>query len=96
MADYQQLKGRIDNNEVIILDSAIGTELQRMGVPMHHNAWCAVAMETHPDTVRQLHVDNISAGAEVLTTNTFSSARHVLEAAGVPEKTGSGTNERWS
>lgn len=87
MATYQRLKNRLDAREVVILDGAIGTELQRMGVPMHHNAWCAVAMETHPDSVRQLHEDYIRAGAEVITTNTFSSARHVLEAAGVPEKT---------
>ena len=91
MATYDQLKQRLDNGEVVILDGAIGTELQRMGVPMEQNAWCAVAMETHPHTVRQLHEDYIRAGAEIITTNTFSSSRHALEAAGLADKT-----EEWN
>ncbi len=49
------LKERLDMGELIVLDGAIGTELQRMGVPMHGKAWCAEALKTHPDTVSQLH-----------------------------------------
>ena len=79
MASYADLQKRLDNGEVIILDGAIGTELQRMGMPMNYNGWSAPAMETHPDSVRQLHEDYISAGAEVITTNTYTAARHVLE-----------------
>ena len=77
------LQEKIDSREVIILDGAIGTELERMGVPMDDAAWCASALKTHPDTVRQLHEDYIRAGADIITTNTFSSARHSLEAAGL-------------
>ena len=91
MASYDQLKQRLDNGEVVILDGAIGTELQRMGVPMDQDAWCAVAMETHPDTVRQLHEYYIRAGAEIITTNTFMASRHALEAAGREDKT-----EEWN
>ena len=40
MADYKQLKKRIDDKEVVILDGAIGTQLQAMGVPMHPVGWC--------------------------------------------------------
>ncbi|MEE9324032.1 MAG: homocysteine S-methyltransferase family protein [Dehalococcoidia bacterium] len=77
------LQEKIDSREVIILDGAIGTELERMGVPMDDAAWCASALKTHPDTVRQLHEDYIRAGADIITTNTFSSARHSLDAAGL-------------
>jgi methionine synthase I (cobalamin-dependent) len=77
------LKERLAAGELIILDGAIGTELQQRGVPMHEKAWCAVALRDHADTVRQLHVDYIRAGADVITVNTFSSARYVLDAAGL-------------
>jgi methionine synthase I (cobalamin-dependent) len=77
------LKERLAEGEIIILDGAIGTELQRMGVPMHEKAWCAAALRDHPGTVRQLHEDYIRAGADVITVNTFSSARYVLEPAGL-------------
>jgi S-methylmethionine-dependent homocysteine/selenocysteine methylase len=78
-----ELQERLKRGEVVILDGAIGSELQAMGVPMDDAAWCAVALKTHPETVRQLHEDYIRAGADVITTNTYSSARHNLEEAGL-------------
>ena len=38
MSDYADLRARIDAREVIILDGAVGTQLQRMEVPMSHDA----------------------------------------------------------
>ena len=85
MANYEQLKHRIDNGEVIILDGAIGTELQSMGVPMHPAAWCGPGNYTHASTVRQMHERYIRAGADVITTNTFNTIRPALEASGYPD-----------
>ena len=81
------LQERLDNGEVIILDGAIGTELQRMGVPMNQECWCASALQTHPEVVRQLHEDYLKAGAEIITVDTFSSSRLVLEPAGMADLT---------
>ena len=85
MANYDKLKARIDNGEVIILDGAIGTELQAMGVPMHPASWCGPGNYTHPATVRQMHERYIRAGADIITTNTFNTLRPALEASGYPE-----------
>ncbi len=82
MSGYGHLKERLDNNEVIILDGAIGTELQAMGVPMHPIAWCAEALYTQPYVVRLMHERYIHAGADIISTDTFSTLRHVLEASG--------------
>jgi homocysteine S-methyltransferase len=80
MNDVQE---RLDAGEIVILDGAMGTELQRRGVPMDDVAWDAAALATHPDLVREVHEDYIKAGAEVIITNTFATARHVLEPAGM-------------
>ncbi len=64
----------------------MGTELERRGVPMDDAAWSAAALITHPDTVRQVHEDYVRAGADVITTNTFATAQHVLEPAGMGER----------
>lgn len=77
------LRERLDRGEVIILDGATGTELERRGVPMHGVAWSAAALDTHPEAVRQVHEDYIRAGADIVITNTFSTARHTLEHAGM-------------
>ena len=73
------LEERLAQGEVIILDGATGTELERRGVPMHGHAWSAAALMTHSDIVRQVHEDYIRAGADIVTTNTFATARHVLD-----------------
>lgn len=78
---------RIDSGETLILDGAIGTELQRRGAPMDSVAWCALATRSHPDLLGQIHLDYIEAGADIITTNTFSTARHVLDGAGLGEET---------
>lgn len=82
----EALERRLHQGEVIILDGGIGSELQNMGVAMDKSSWAATALETHADTVRQLHQDYIASGADIITTNTYSAARHNLEAAGLGEK----------
>jgi homocysteine S-methyltransferase len=77
---------RLDRGEVLILDGATGTELERRGVPMDDAAWDAAALLTHPDTVREVHEDYVRAGADIIITNTFATARHVLEPAGMGER----------
>jgi S-methylmethionine-dependent homocysteine/selenocysteine methylase len=87
MAKYQDLQDRLDRGDVVILDGAVGTGLQNTGVPMHGTAWAAAALQTHPFTVRHLHETYVRAGVDVLTTNTYSSARHNLEPLGLGDLT---------
>lgn len=82
----ETLEQRLDRGEVVLLDGATGTELEKRGVPMDDAAWCATALATHPDVVRGVHEDYIRAGAEVIITNTFPAAKHVLEESGVGDR----------
>jgi homocysteine S-methyltransferase len=70
----------------VILDGAMGTELQRRGVPMDSVACSAVAVDTHPQLVRTIHEEYLRAGAEILTANSFSTSRHVLAPLGLGER----------
>ena len=78
---------RLTDNRPLLLDGATGTELEYRGVPMNDDIWSGLAIATHPDVVRQVHIDYIQAGAEVIITNTFASGRHMLRAAGVESQT---------
>ena len=81
-----RLDERLARGDVVILDGGTGTELERRGVPMDGQAWSATANLTHPDVVRSVHEDYIRAGADVVITNTFATARCNLEAAGLGER----------
>jgi S-methylmethionine-dependent homocysteine/selenocysteine methylase len=81
------IQRKLATDQTIILDGATGTELQRRGAPMDDAAWCAVATACHPELLRAIHEDYIRAGADIVTANTFASARHLLERAGIGERT---------
>jgi homocysteine S-methyltransferase len=71
---------------VTILDGAMGTELERSGVPMDAAAWCGLANLTAADQVRAIHDENLAAGADVITTNTFMSGPGPMDRAGAGDR----------
>jgi len=87
MSDYKTLEGRLAGKEVVILDGAVGTQLQKMGVPMSSLAWAATALQTHPYTVRLMHENYIRAGVDIITVNSYSAARHNLVPLGLGDMT---------
>ena len=80
MTDPSWLQRRLSGEGLpLLIDGGMGTELEKSGVPMDGKVWSARAMLSHPDKVRDVHERYIRAGAEAIITNTFSSARHMLE-----------------
>ena len=73
------LSERLSNKEIILLDGGVSTEIQKRGVSLDSNVWSGLTSKTHPNEVRQVHEDYIRAGSQVITANTYSTARHVLE-----------------
>lgn len=69
---------RLADTEIIIIDGAMGTELQRRGVPLNFEIWSAAALLSHPHLVQEIHVDYIRAGAEVQIAATYNTAPHVI------------------
>ena len=77
---------KLENNQVVVIDGGTGSELQRQGVPMNETAWSGLAVHSHPEVVRSVHEAYITAGAEVIITNTFGTARFLLEPAGLGDE----------
>jgi homocysteine S-methyltransferase len=71
---YKNIQMKLDNGQTIILDGGTGTDIQRRGVPMSGEMWCANANLTHPDTVQAVHEDYIVAGADIIIANTFATS----------------------
>jgi S-methylmethionine-dependent homocysteine/selenocysteine methylase len=80
---YRALKARLDAGKMVLIDGGTGTELERRGAEMVDGAWCAMATLTAPDTLQAVHQDYIRSGATVITTNTFSTNRNMLDPAGL-------------
>ncbi|MEM7801119.1 MAG: homocysteine S-methyltransferase family protein [Chloroflexota bacterium] len=86
MTRYAKLKARMAAGEKIMIDGGTGTELERRGATMVDDAWNSGGALTAPDLVREIHVDYIESGAEVIITNTFSTSRFVLADGGMADQ----------
>src|SRR5436190_20518304 len=72
------------SRRVLVADGAMGTMLYDKGVFINR---CYDDLNlTAPDLIRQIHIDYVKAGAEILETNTFGANRMRLAAFGLGEK----------
>ena len=86
-------RARLASGAPLLLDGAMGSELQRRGVWVSHGAtpeklgaWSATAMRDAPETVREVHDDYFRAGADIATTNSFWTNSIKLALAGLAAK----------
>jgi len=70
--------------ERLLLDGATGTELNRRGVDTGLPMWSANALTADAglNVLRQIHLDYLNAGADILTANTFRTHRRALAGNG--------------
>ena len=71
---YKDIQKKLSAGQIIILDGGTGTDIQRRGIPMSGETWCADANLTHPETVQAVHEDYIEAGADIIIANTFATS----------------------
>jgi S-methylmethionine-dependent homocysteine/selenocysteine methylase len=64
----------------------MGTELQRRGIDTTLPLWSARALVASPEAVGAIHREEVRAGADVLTANTFRTHRRTLEKEGLGER----------
>ncbi len=71
---------RVNEDPIILMDGATGTELQQRGFELASPGWSAAAIRETPETLLEIHQDYVNAGAEIITANTFRThARNLQE-----------------
>ena len=83
MGAFERIEARIEAGGPVILDGAIGTELERLGARMDQGVWCARALADSPELVHEVHRRYIEAGADVITTNSYSATREAMQRHGL-------------
>jgi enediyne biosynthesis protein CalE2 len=76
------LKSRLIRGELLLLDGALGTELERRGIETPLPLWSAGALLDAPDAVGAIHEEYVRAGADILSTNTFRATPRALAKVG--------------
>jgi S-methylmethionine-dependent homocysteine/selenocysteine methylase len=78
-----KFRERLRQSAPLVLDAAMGSDLDRRGLPTTLPLWSAVGLLERPDLVRQIHLENLLAGADIITTDTFRTTAHTLRKAGL-------------
>jgi len=80
---------RLQSGDVIVMDGATGSELQRRGVDVNKGSvegklgvWSAAANLDAPEVVQAIHEDYLNAGAEIIISNNFYTSRRMMEVIG--------------
>lgn len=66
----------------LILDSALGTELEHRGeyLPSFKTSiWSAYSLIHNPEIIKQIHIENIEAGADVITTSHIKEIKKIVD-----------------
>ena len=79
----EELRARIRESPPILLDAAMGTQLERHGARTRLPLWSAWALLDSPELVLAIHHAEAAAGAEILTANTFRTHRRTLAREGL-------------
>ena len=56
---------------VVILDGALATELEKRGADLNHALWSARLLVENPSLIKEVHLDYLKAGADIITTASY-------------------------
>jgi S-methylmethionine-dependent homocysteine/selenocysteine methylase len=85
-APIEHLRTLRRDGRLVVIDGGMGSELEAQGATMDHDAWSALVNLTDPALVQRVHEDYLTAGADVLITNTFMSGTGPMRRAGETER----------
>ena len=54
---YKFIEEKLNNNKLVILDGAMGSELEKKGALMDKNLWCGTCSVEFPELVKKVHED---------------------------------------
>ena len=64
----------LKQNGIVILDGALSTELEKRGADLKHELWSANLLTENPALIREVHLDYLKAGAQVITTASYQAS----------------------
>ena len=76
-------KDLLEKQEIIILDGALGTELERQGYDVSGRLWSAKYLLENPQIIQDLHEDYVRAGSNIITTSSYQASIPAFVEAGL-------------
>ena len=71
MSKENPISQLLKQNNYVIIDGALASELQRRGCDLNDSLWSAKVLIEQPDLIRQVHFDYFNAGADCAITASY-------------------------
>ena len=84
----KRFRERLASGPVLLLDAAMGTELQRREARTDLPLWSARPLVEDPELVWTIHNDEVAAGADIVTADTFRTHARSLAKGGFGDRAG--------
>ncbi|MBE3609203.1 homocysteine S-methyltransferase [Campylobacter californiensis] len=81
-----KFKDLLAKKDVVVLDGALATQLEAMGLDISGKLWSAKHIAQNPDAIKQIHKNYLKAGSDIITTASYQATIPGLMAAGFSEK----------
>ena len=76
-------KDLLEKQDIIILDGALGTELERRGYDVSGRLWSAKYLLENPQILQDLHEAYVRAGSDIITTSSYQASVPALVEEGL-------------
>lgn len=78
-----KFKDLLDEQEIIILDGALGTELESRGYDVSGKLWSAQYLLDQPRIIQNVHESYVRAGSDIITTSSYQASIPAFIEAGL-------------
>jgi len=58
----------------MVLDGALATELEKRGLDLNSSLWSASIISGSPESIRDVHLDYLNCGADIITTASYQAS----------------------
>jgi homocysteine S-methyltransferase len=72
--EYRFAISMAQSTNILVLDGALGTELQSRGKDVSNSLWSASLLVNDPQAIYDVHKDYLEAGADIIITSTYQAS----------------------
>lgn len=64
----------VQKQKAIIIDGALGTQIQKNGYDVNDSLWSAKFLNKNPDVIKEVHRQYLNAGADIIITSSYQAS----------------------
>lgn len=64
----------LEKQKAIIIDGALGTQIQKNGYDVNDSLWSAKYLDENPEVIKEVHIQYLEIGADIIITSSYQAS----------------------